>query len=104
MSKIARLFTVDVKIYEAARRRGINMSDAAEQGMRSALDMRDVEKKAEGMSDAFKRAWELLSDEDRRQCVSAMQRNPNYAHGQKKKIKNLTGVDVSEDELKKLAK
>ena len=37
MSKIARLFTIDFEIYQKAQASGINMSEAAENGIRHEL-------------------------------------------------------------------
>lgn len=102
MSKIARLVTIDVQVYQAARMRGINLSDAAEQGIRSAICMDKIEEKAKACSPAMEKALSLMTASDKARAPIVLSECPGKASAWKRRIKNLTNMDVSEDEILKV--
>ena len=102
MSKISRAFTVCNEVYEAARTQGINMSQAAEDGIRSRLSMAEIEEHKDELSTKMQEALELMTDSERAKCMEALSRNLSFASGWKRRIKNTTGIIVGEQEIIKV--
>lgn len=102
MARIARLFTVDVEVYEEARRKGINLSEAAELGLRSVIRMEDVREKAKKYSVAMQKLLREITDEDMRKCQEAIKRDTQFSIGWRRIFKNKYECDVTREEINKV--
>jgi len=103
MTKIARLFTVDVNIYEKARRKGINMSDAAEAGLEAALNLEEkragIEKGRSNYTEAMQKLLDDITDEDMKACLSAISRGEQFTVGWQRIFKNRYNRTISRAEI-----
>lgn len=103
MVKISRAFTIDVGIYTEARNLGINMSEAAEQGIMSSLSAAKLVKEGKPMKketeDKIRAALKELSEAQRGKLREDIANNKNWRPLWKRIIKNCTGIQITENEL-----
>jgi len=102
MSKIARLFTIDYEVYDEARRQGINLSEAAEFGIRSMIAMEDVREKAGSYSPEMQKLLGEITPEDIRKCQESVKRDILFAKGWKRAFEKNYGVEVTQKEIIKV--
>ncbi len=106
MSRIARCVTIDQDVYKKAQARNINISDAAEQGIRSRLNMEqvkeEVKKETKRYSRQIKDLLEIISDEDLAKIREAITRNVEFSKGWQRILKDKYGVTVSRTEIIKV--
>lgn len=101
MVKTTKTFSIEIEIYEEAKRRGINLSQAAEMGIAQACNsaLRDQGEKPET---AVERAARALGAEDKKEFkesfLSALDEQIFYAKGWKNKIRNITGIKLTQEE------
>lgn len=102
MVKIARCFTVDDKVYTLGKAKGLNLSEAAEFGLRSALKMCEIQKKAGKMDTRIKDALACLSQNQIDRCFSDLRKDPKKAEKWVRIIKNVSDEEMSREEIVKV--
>ncbi|GAG88477.1 unnamed protein product [marine sediment metagenome] len=102
MVKIARCFTVDDEAYKKARGKHINISEAAEFGIRSALKMDDADAKAEKMDTRIKDGIACMSDRQITKCYADIAKSHLEAKRWVRIIKYISGKTLSEAEIVKV--
>ena len=99
MVKIARCLTIEHDVYEQARKKHINISAAAEFGIRSALNMKEIDDKVKDMNDRVKSAIISLSDDRISRCRADLKHSKSFANKWIKIIENISGEKLSRDEI-----
>ena len=98
MVKTNKTFSIEIEIYEEARRKGINLSEAAEMGIAQAVQMAIPDKikkqtPIEKAQDAFEERPEFKS-----RFITALKEDTSFAKGWKNIILNETGIKLSQEE------
>lgn len=98
--------TIDEEVYKEAQRRNINISDAAELGIRQRLNMEeikeDMEKRAKKYSKKAQELLEIIEPEDLAKCKEAVSRDPEFSRGWQRILKDKYGVELSRTEIIKV--
>ena len=102
MAKTHTTITLDPDVQREAVERRINISEAAEQGIRRAIGMDEIEEKKETLSPKMKEALEMMTDSEKEKAFECVGRDTKFARGWKRRIKIATGINVSEEEIIKV--
>ena len=89
--------TVEAYIMEEARKRGINISEAAEAGITLACDLPPVIKKTP--DDKISQVIALLDLKAQQDLVATIERNAIFAKGQARLIAMKTGILLKKEEV-----
>jgi hypothetical protein len=99
MTKIARHFTIDLDVYEAARRAGINLSEAAESGLYASLGKNKKGGRDSPYSLRMQRLLAVAFKSDLGKCAEAASKNPLKAYFWSKMFRRKYGITVTPAEI-----
>jgi len=94
MTKTTIAVTIETEVVEHARERGINISEAAEQGIRSALNEGPAEKE-----DRIQNVLNSLTEAQRKTILDVYERKGTLPIGWIRVIKESTGIRITTHDL-----